>query len=204
MPDFSLNLKDLTLEWLKGFIAKKYLTPSRRMLKDNLSRNIEAIEDAGFSDLDNLHRTLKNKKKLAELSTKTQIDEKWLTNLKREIGGLISKGVPLDRLEGIAGERIEALRAKGYRNTEDIWQARKTGTDIPDDIFAIADLLRIWGIGPFYARFLYDIGIDSVATLIAQNPDDLLERSNAFLREHGHPQLRLEDVMLCLEHGGMV
>ena len=76
---------------------------------------------------------------------------------------------------GINPKDIQALETIGIRNTKQLFnrgQNRKekkqlsieTGIPIEnlDEFFALSDLARLYGVGPVFARIIYDVGIKSV------------------------------------------
>lgn len=98
-------------------------------------------------------------------------------------------GVPVLDLEGIGPTFAQKLAEIGIQNSEQLRQADMEAvaslTDIPrgnlESWRAMADLIRIKGIGPQYAEVLARTGIETVQDLARQNPKALAQRVQDYL-----------------------
>jgi predicted flap endonuclease-1-like 5' DNA nuclease len=98
---------------------------------------------------------------------------------------------------GIGPVYAERLKAVGIRQASDLLEAGHTrngraklaeATGISPKLILTwvnhADLIRVIGTGPVYARMLEDAGVDTVAELATRNPHNLREALE-FVRERG-------------------
>ncbi len=106
--------------------------------------------------------------------------------------------IAIDRIAGMADKYVDQLFNIGIFTTRDLLirastrEGRKTIsllTGIDEDTVLrwvqMADLMRINGVGPFYARLLEEAGIRSVDELAASNDRELylkISRVNARLK----------------------
>ncbi len=77
--------------------------------------------------------------------------------------------------------------------------------DVPSgdllELVKLSDLARIGGVGPVFARLLYDAGADTLEELPKCLPEELFERLHAINREKGYTKAMasLKDVTYCIE-----
>jgi hypothetical protein len=65
----------------------------------------------------------------------------------------------------------------------------------------MSDLARISGVGPVFARLLYEAGADTLEALATQTPEALLERLRAINDKKGYTKIMasLKDVQHCID-----
>jgi predicted flap endonuclease-1-like 5' DNA nuclease len=93
---------------------------------------------------------------------------------------------PINKIGGLSGDEIKALKALGLRTTERLLEAAKTPkgrrqlaerTDIDEkrllDYANACDHLRIKGMGSGYSGLLREVGVSTVRELKYRNPANL-------------------------------
>ena len=117
---------------------------------------------------------LKTKSKITCASQETGVSVAYLSLLKREATSYLPNPTRLEKFPGIPQTYVERLAHIGithsrlmFRKAKDKQQREQLArdTDIPIDLLneliCLSDLSRVYGVGPVFARMLYDVGIIS-------------------------------------------
>lgn len=219
MKRYRINPERFPTGLLETLIAGRTMIPSRRSLKNDLHENFFVLEKAGIRNLKELFKALGNKKKIKEFSRKYCIGEPWLVLLKREAGSYISKPFPLEKFPGIPFEYTEALRSGNISSTEDFFERMQAGEDLENwsgitgiplprmkELYALCDLSRINGVGPRFARILYQAGFTSVEQVAGSDAETQL-RLYEKARERSHPDLpalSISDIQYCIDFAKVI
>ncbi len=184
---YHLDLANYSLETFKEMLRTKTLVPSRACLKDNMDERIRQIQHAGITTVEELLGTLKTKPRLQRFAQDTGLSEEYLTLLKREVNSYLPNPVRLDKFPGIPQICIAKLDKIGLKNSRQLFTHAKQkqqriqlvrSTDIPprelNELICLADLVRVYGVGPMFARLLYDAGIRTVKILRSVSAEKLI------------------------------
>ncbi len=176
------------LHKLKQDLLGRDLIPSRIPLRDGLEDKINILTDQGIHNLGDLIASVKNKKKIAELSARTGINENYLNLLRREANSYLPNPVSLERFGVISGEVLEQLASEGIKNSRHVFEhiqkeealdelANRIGIDqkVMVELLALSDLVRAYGVGPAFAKLLYDTGIHSISDLKGYTPQEVID-----------------------------
>ena len=130
---------------------------------------------------------LKTRNKVEQFSRETGLSIEYLTLLYREAKSYLSKPIRLDKFPNMQPEYLERLDELGIRNSKQLFiEAQNKAdrerlsheTDIPLDMLnemvGLSDLSRIYGVGPVFARMIYDVGIKSVKEFTEHTADDFI------------------------------
>ena len=111
----------------------------------------------------------------------------YLIILKREAGSYFPKPVPLNKFSGVDTQILLKLEKLGLKNSKQLFNATRTSEDrqnlcsemeIPDqqlmELVYLSDLVRLYGVGPAFARLLYDVGIKSVDSFLEYGPREIV------------------------------
>ena len=184
---YQIDLEKYSLQRFKRSLQTRELIPSRSSLKDELDAKFKILEDRGITNLKELTDVLKTKKKVEQFSQETDLSIEYLTLLNREAKSYLSKPIRLDKFSDIQTEYLERLDEVGIRNTKQLfieaqniiqreWLSNET--DIPlevlNELIGLSDLSRIYGVGPVFARMIYDVGINSVQEFIENTAEDFI------------------------------
>ena len=186
---YFIDLRKYSLDKFKMSLQNRELIPSRVMLKEGIEDKFGLLKKQGIRSLYDLTDVLKTKPKLVQFSRSTGLSEQYLTLLKREAGSVHPAPVPLNKFPGISNETVNRLVAAGIRNSRQLFERVRTPKErknlselsqVPlEQIEALAglcDLVRLYGVGPVFARMLYDIGIRSVAGFLSYEPEAIVRR----------------------------
>ena len=176
---------------LKNFqisLESRELIPSRVALKEKVKARFRTIQEAGLISLGDLLDALKTKPKIEVFSKQTGLDIGYLTLLKREASSYLPKPVQLNKFSGIKGQVILKLQELGIKNSKQLFDkaskiegrtalSHESGvsTDDLNELIHLSDLSRLYGVGPVFARMLYDIGIDSVKSFISHSAEEIVK-----------------------------
>jgi len=185
--DYHLDPKKISLEKLRRSLESRELIPSRMILKENLKANFEVLASAGVNNMDDLIKALKSKNKVDAFSKQTGLEVGYLTILRREANSYFPNPVRLSSFPGIDQRVISKLDEHGIKNSKQLFNAAKSSaereklcseTGLTDqelrEVVHLSDLARLYGVGPVFARLLYDIGIDSVESFIKCSPKEII------------------------------
>lgn len=195
-------------------LEKTNLLPGRRVLHEQTKEKFDLLMKNGISNLYELVRKLSSPEKINQLSSVTGIPVHYLTILRREINRLLPKAVSLANFPGIEKSMITELNKKNIHNTIQLFekgdntQKRKElalEIAVPvnrlEELMKLADLSRIWGVGPIFSRIFFETGTDTVKKVASAEPqtlyDQLAEVNRA--KQYTTAKFTVKDVALCIE-----
>ena len=185
---YQIDSEKYSLQKFKKSLQSRELIPSRISLKDDLDTRFRILENCGIANLKELIERLKTKPKLEQFSQETSLSVHYLTLLKREANSYLSKPIRLDKFPGVQTEYLDRLAVEGLRNTRQLFLAAQNQSDrerlsketgIPtaalNELVGLSDLSRIYGVGPVFARMIYDVGIRSVKEFVENTAEDFIQ-----------------------------
>jgi hypothetical protein len=185
---YHIDTSKYSLREMKEDLLSRDLIPSRRPLKEGLESNFQILEGEGIQTLGDLITVLKNKKKIGEFSSASGISEEYLTLLRREANSYLPNPVPLDKFSSFEEKDITKLAAAGVKNSRHLFEIVKanTGTgslpakfgvsqEFLSELAGLSDLVRAYGVGPAFARILFDTGIHSISEFRSYTPRQVID-----------------------------
>jgi len=210
---YHINLKEISLDQYKQTLKQSELIPSRRILKEQIDQRFEQLRDRGISNLDDLLCAAKNAKKIADLAKNTGLSEEYLTILRREVNALIPQPKNLRDFPGVEPSIVEKLEKRGIRNSKQLFLATRSqqertrlskAADIDSEklleLVKLADLSRVYGVGPIFARLLFDGGADTVESLAQADSEQLFRQLEYRYLEAGYSKadFKERDIRFCI------
>ena len=184
---YQIDLKEYSLVKFKRSLERRHVVPSRKILQEDLDSRFAALERMGINSLKDLVDALKTKPKIEAFAQASGLPAEYLTLLGREARSYLAKPLRLDKLPGLDTKRLEKLADLGIQNSKQFFLraqgsdqrkklARESGLVIEDlnEVFALCDLSRIYGVGPVFARMIYDLGICSVGDFLEHSAADFV------------------------------
>jgi hypothetical protein len=190
------------------------MLPSRKILKDELDKRFEIIQNENIHNLKKLRDCLKNKEKINDFSKKTNLSIDYLTILKREISSYISNPVKLSDFPDVDIESINKLDKIGIYNSKQLFEKTQTNYDIEDiieesgiseedlvELINMSDLVRIWGVGAIFARIVLEAGIKSVKEFAGSDPKKSYKKYIEINNKKGYTKATFveKDIEFCVE-----
>ncbi len=185
---YHLNTDKYRLQKFKKSIEERRIIPSRIILKENIDERFNIIEHNGVDTLKDLIDVLKTKDKIEIFANETGLSVEYLTILKREAGSYLPNPINLKKIPGIETASIEALEKVGIKNTKQFFLkvntikhanqiSQQTGISLNklNELTSLSDLSRLYGVGPVFARMIYDVGITSVENFIKHSAIEFVE-----------------------------
>jgi len=93
----------------------------------------------------------------------------------------------LDKFSGIQKKYLDGLDDVGIRNTrqlfieaqdrtkrENLSKEAKIHLEVLNELVGLSDLTRAYGVGPVFARMIYDIGIRSIKEFVECTAEDFI------------------------------
>ena len=219
VSDYYIDLEQISLERFKRTLGSKELLPGRMILKEHIEKRFGILESMGISNLQELWDALKTKKQVAQFADKSGLSEDYLVILRREVSSYIPKPINLKALPNIDAEYIERLANADIKHTKHLFDRARTKREraelseqlnIPGkvllELVKLSDLVRILGVGPSFARLLYEAGVDSVATFVHQSPEELIKKIHTANEEKQYTKVNLttKDIIYCLETASLL
>lgn len=184
---YQIDLAKYSLQKFKKSLQSRDMIPSRVSLKDELDENFGILENYGITNLKELIGALKTKKKIEQFSHETGLSIPYLTLLNREAKSFLSKPIRLDKFPNLQTKYLDRLDNVGIRNSKQLFveaqnkrkrERLSKETDIPlevlNELLGLSDLSRVYGVGPVFARMIYDMGIKSVKEFVECTSEDLI------------------------------
>ena len=185
---YYIDTEKFTLNKFKNSLQERRMIPSRVILKEDLDARFEILNSSGIDNLKALIDALKTKDKIEAFSSKSGLSIEYLTILKREASSYLPNPVNLNKFPGIDSKAIEALEKIGIKNTKQFYNKVNIGQDVnlisekanvPMNVIcelaSLSDLARLYGVGPVFARIIYDVGIKSVESFISYSAKEFVE-----------------------------
>jgi uncharacterized protein DUF4332 len=172
---YHIDLAKYSLETFKGSLKNRNMIPSRVILKEKIDDRFKVLSKNGIEHLAHLITQLKTKQKVETFSKQSGLSAEYLTILKREAGSYLPNPVKLDKFPGVDLKSVTTLELAGIKHTKHLFDRtnekeklklllNSTGIDKTclEELKALSDLARIYGVGPVFARIIYDVGVRSV------------------------------------------
>ena len=207
---YHLDLEKYSLHKFKNNLNSRDMIPSRVSLKDELDERFRILEISGISNLKELIEVLKTKPKFEMFSKATGLTIEYLTLLKREAKSYIPNPIRLDKFSGIQTQYLDKLEAVGIKNSRNLFNAARgkkereqlsQTTEIPieilNELVCLSDLARAYGVGPIFARIVYDVGIKSIKEFIEYTAEDIIRIYEE--KEHKKADFGVNEIQFSLE-----
>lgn len=194
-------------------LAEGNIAPGRVILTEEKPARLAALKQAEITTLGALIDAVKTKKRASDLARRLGFSEQYVTILARQARSYLPSPVALDRLVGVEPEVVAALKAAGFKNTKQLFEAYHSAgsqealahsvgvaPEALDDVLAMTDLVRINGVGPVFAGLFLDAGVRNLKALAVGEPGDLLNRVNMAMQTAGYngPSATLWDMEQCV------
>ncbi len=208
------DLERISLDAFKQILAESILVPSRMILQEHADVNFDLLVEHNVSTVHDVLQFLKNKKGITDLSSRTGIDEEYLTILAREIKGYKRKPIRIKEFLGLKENVAGQLSKAGIENGLQLYDqvltfdkrqllCRKTGIDENDLLMIIkmVDLSRVRWVNHTFAYVLYEAGYDTAEKIATTDAQELyisvkqLNEERKFFPAH----IGLNDIKRCIE-----
>lgn len=209
---YYIDLKTYPLARYRDILKSMEMIPSRKILHEDIDRRFDLLMREGIDNLQRLSEQLKNPKSIHILAATTGIPQEFLEILKRELSGLRRPPSPLKDFPGIDPAVITKLESAGLKNTMQFFEAAQTrdgrmkiaeqcGIDYPVilELAKLSGLSRLYGVGPVFARMLFDSGTDTVSKIADADPHALYEKLMKMNdeKEYTRIKFREKDMVYC-------
>ena len=184
---YHIDLEIYSLRKFKNNLKSRDMIPSRVSLKEELDERFKILEISGITNLKVLIDRLKTKPKIELFSKETGLSIEYLTLLKREAKSYQPNPIRLNKFPGILTKYVNRLDAEGIRNSRQLFDeakgkkerdrlSKKTGIpiEILNELVCLSDLARAYGVGPVFARMIYDVGIKSIKEFVEVTAEEFI------------------------------
>ncbi len=211
---YHIDLAGFSLERFRRTLESDEMLPGRQVLKENISERFEILESMGLRNLKELIAVLKTKQKLEKFSQESGLPKDYLVILRRQANSYIPKPVNLRDIPAVDSGQIEKLASVGVKHSKHLFERARSRADraklsrladVPGDdlleLVKLSDLARIGGVGPVFARILYEAGADSLEEFLKYSPDELFERLHAINQAKQYTRIMpsVKDIKFYLE-----
>ena len=202
MP-YNLDLSTLSIQDYKELLKGQNLLPGRRMLWQNIDHNFEAITKQGIVNVAQLKKQLAASQKMEAFAMATGISEEYLTILKREIGSLEQKPVPIASFPGVGDAIASNLNSRGIKTSKEYFESGSPNTE---ELFSLCDLVRINGVGAVAAKAFYEAGYRSAKEVAGADAAIMLERVSKVNEAKGYYKAKLgvKDMQFCIDFASLL
>lgn len=201
--NYTIALDQISLADYQQLLERQDLLPGRRILHEQLPARFALLASSGLANLAQLSAALASPVKIATLCAKTGIPEAYLNLLRRELGSLTQKPVPLVDFPACDPALIHTLADAGLRTSKDYWEQ---GGKPSAELFSLCDLVRINGVGAVAARAFYEAGFGSVSAVASANATELLAHVSAVNAEKKYYKATLgeKDMQFCSDYAKLL
>ena len=190
---YHIDPEGISLKQFQASLKNRELIPSRALLKENLSDRFGALRSAGLETLNDVIDALKTKPKIEAFSKKHGLEIAYLTVLKREASAYLPNPVALSKFPGVDSRTVSALEKKGIKTSKHLFDRAATKDEMLsfpgieqaalDELIGLSDLVRLYGVGPAFARMLFDIGITFSSAFLKYQPEEVVRLYEAVTKK---------------------
>jgi hypothetical protein len=214
--NYFVDTSEFTMDKFRNILKTKNILPGRIVLKDNIDKRFYLLKSKGIISLYDLLESLKTKPKVERFSKDSGLSIDYLTILRREANSYVSVPVRLLDLPFVEIEIVNKLNSVGIKDSKQLFDSAAKRTDreslatkhkLPVDklteLVQLCDLVRITGVGPVFARIIYDSNIHSVREFLSFDSADLFEILTKTNNDKGLTKARfgIKDIEYCIELG---
>lgn len=211
---YEVDLQQITLLEFQALLSRQNLMAARRVLKNGIDTKFAALSAAGLNDVSELAANLQTEAQTEALAERSGVAADYLGLLKREIANLTPRQVLLSDFPYLSQDAVIVLAENRIKNPKDFYLASAGCRDgqrvcrslgIPDAVAAelcgLCDLIRVNGLGPVFARILYEAGFTGVASLAGTAPEEVYRRTRELNEIHCYTRVlpRLEEISYCVD-----
>lgn len=202
MP-YNLDLSTLSVQEYRELLKHQNLLPGRRILWQNIDHNFNVIENQGIANIAEMKKQLSTSQKIEYFSSATNISKEYLTILKREIGSLDQKPIPIASFLGVDGAMLARLNSRGIKTSK---ECVESGLSNADELFCLCDLVRINGVGAVAAKAFYEAGYRSVVDVAGADACVMLERVSEVndAKHYYKAKLGVKDMQFCIDFASLL
>ena len=195
---YCLDLSLISIEEYKNLLKHQNLLPGRRILWEEIDTRFAAIAAQGIANLAQLSKRLSSAQKCTDFAAATGIADEYITILRRELGSMEQKPVPLSAFPGLDAQVVSALAKEGILHSRDYFER---GAAVDQELLSLCDLVRINGVGAVAARAFYEAGYRSASDVAAAKAAELLSQVTAINNANGYYKAKLgeNDMQFCID-----
>lgn len=215
MPDpYHIDLEAFSLARFRHELETHELLPGRRILKEDVAGRFAILESLGIENLRDLVQALKTGKKVDAFAQESGLPHDYLVILRRQANSYLPNPVNLGRFPGVEPAHVERLTLAGIKHSKHLFDRGRTraARDVLSrevsvpleallELIKLSDLVRVNGVGPIFARILYQAGAGTLGKLSTSSPEELFEKVVAVNQEMGYTSatIPLRDIAYCIE-----
>ena len=214
--NYFIDTDKFSIDKFRNILLTKGILPGRIILKENLDERFDLLKTKKIKTLSDLLETLKTKQKIDKFSNETGLTVEYLTILRREANSYVSVPVKLIDLPFIETDIISKLESQGIKDSKQLFksaaklkdrqklsESHNLPLDKLSELVCLCDLVRIGGVGPIFARIIFDSGIFTVKNFLSYDAIELLERltKTNTEKELTKSKFALKDIEYCIELG---
>lgn len=195
---YNLDLERISVEEYRKLLKQQNLLPGRMILLQDIDRIFAVFESQGIASVAQLKKSLSTSARLEDFATTSSVPVEYLVILRREIGSMEQKPIPLSSLPGVDANLLTKLGEAGIKTTRDYWEKTQ---ETSDELSCLCDLVRINGVGPSAARAFYEAGYRSVSEVAGADAIGMLECVSAVnsSRNYYKATLGSKDMQFCID-----
>jgi len=184
---YNINLELISLQYFKEILQERELIPSRRILKEDIDDNFQKLANSKVGNLHELIKNLNTSEKIRSFSKVSGLSEQYLKILRREAASYTPNPINLRNFPEINLTTINELEKIGIKNTKHLFDTVQMNSDFIEkisssdkmseeikELISLSDLVRLYGVGPVFAKMIYKIGIKSVNEFTTYSGEDFI------------------------------
>jgi hypothetical protein len=207
---YHINLETYCLEKFKNSLMSRDMIPSRVILKDEIIERFAKLERKNITNLKELIDRLKTKPKIEQFSYESGLSIKYLSILNREAKSFLPNPIRLDKFPGVETKYIDKLEDVGIKNSRQLFnnandknkrnqlsQKTEIPIEIINELVCLSDLARVYGVGPMFARIIYNVGIKTVKEFVEIPAEEFIRIYEE--KEQKKADFGINDIQFSLE-----
>jgi hypothetical protein len=214
MSDYFIDTAGFSMDKFRNILKTRDILPGRILLKEKIDERFDQLKSYGIHTLRDFLESVKSKSSLEQLAKETGLPVEYLTILKREVGSYLSGPVKLSDFPLVDPNLVKELVSLGISNSRQLFElaSKKNSRKVMADkisqpveklteLVGMCDLVRITGVGPVFARIIYESGIHSIKQFLSINAKGLLQKLSKTNEDLRLTKVRFteKDIAYCIE-----
>lgn len=211
---YEINLRNISIFEYKEILKKQNLISARRVLQENVDERFGEFLKCGIKNVAELYEKINDSQMIAEMSDKTGLQLDYLVILKKEILNINPKPILIADFPHIQPATFKRLGECCVQTSKDFFELSDGGRDInavcsktgiseeaAAELGSLCDLIRINGVGPVFARVLFEAGYRSIVEIADSDAETILEKVTEIntIKKYTRVLLNRSEIQLCID-----
>ena len=189
---FYLDFNKISIDMFFDYLKERRLFATHMILKENIEERKNQFKNLGYHNIHDLYQAIKTQQKVDSFSIEYDMDNQYLTVLRRHLMSLIAKPRKITDFKRLKEESITYLLHNNIKTTKDLYERINDiqSTEL-DYLTSIADLCRLRYLHATFLDGIYFSGYTSIKKLEEASVEELSKKINEVMLEKNLSKAKL-------------